>query len=44
MCWSDAYLIPDLGYQYVDNLYNNATHIYNVETHVGSMGGQILYP
>ena len=27
MYLSDSYLIPDLGYQYMDNLYNNTTHI-----------------
>ena len=27
MCWSDAYLIIDLGDQHVDNYKNNVTHI-----------------
>ena len=43
MCLSYAYLIPDLGYKYVNNFQNNATHISSVVMDVETVVRCILY-
>ena len=32
MVLSDAYLIPDLGYQYMKNIHNKAAYIYSMSS------------
>ena len=43
ICWNDAYLILGVEYQYMGNYNNNATHISNVEMHVGMVDMHTLY-
>ena len=44
MCWSDAYLIIDLGDQYVENLHKSITHSSSVTMHVGMVVINTLNP
>ena len=41
-CWSDIYIIIDLGDQCMDILHNNVTHIYSLAMRVGIMDRQKL--
>ena len=42
--WDDAYLILDLGYQYVGNFHNNVTRISSVTMCVGMVDRHTLLP
>ena len=44
MCWSDAYIITDLGDLYLDNFHNNVTQIYGVSMNFGMVFIHTLFP